>query len=270
MEKQKRSMRKTTGIAVTALLVIAAFGIMPVAADTLSDHNHIYIPMSDDSIRYNEFNDYTYYVNFSEPTGGLNAVHISNNAYTVGQVTSSGPTSGTFYVTDFGGRGFQDDIVLLVSVYGTGGSPNITLNMSGNTWDYTATNGNAPESLDFSGYTKNVTLTSGDYLTDIEQTWKPGPYVDLPIFDGQEDYNLIFVDTLGGISNVSPYYNGSVKVEYDISGLSTSSEVVFNAYAWNYMTRKPNGAVAFNLPGIRWTNDVEGNQTNANVWKVTV
>ena len=75
---------------------------------------------------------------------------------------------------------------------------------------------------------------------------------------------------MGGISNVSAFYNGSVRVEYDISGLNEDSEVVFNAYAWNYMTRAKNGSIAFDVPGIRWTNDVEGNQTNANVWRVTV
>ncbi len=262
-------MRKSIGIAVTALLVIAAFGILPVSAGALSNYNHINITVADNDIRENEYGDYTYFINFTEPTGGLNAIYVSDASTTKGQVTSSGPASGTFYVTDFGGRGFQDDIVLLIGVNATGGSPSITLNVSGNTWDYTATDGYAPSSVT-SGYTKNVTLTSSNYLTGILQTWKPGPYVDLPIFDGNKDFNLIFVDTLGGTSNVSLDYNGSVKVEYDISGLDEYSEVVFNAYAWNYMTRAKNGSVAFNLPGIRWTNDVEGNRTNPNVWKVIV
>ena len=98
-------------------------------------------------------------------------------------MTDTSSTSGEFFVTDFGGRGFQDDIVLLVGVnpVGFGNDPSIVLNISGNTWDYTATNGYAPASVT-SGYTKNVTLTSDNYLDDILQSWKPGPYVDLPIF----------------------------------------------------------------------------------------
>lgn len=51
--------------------------------------------------------------------GGLNALHITNNSSILnGQVTkintSSTSSSGVFYLTDTGGRGYNDDIILLL------------------------------------------------------------------------------------------------------------------------------------------------------------
>ena len=63
----------------------------------------------------------TYYI--KSDGGGQNALHITTNSSNQnGQVTvinsPSTTPSGVFYVTDTGGRGFNDDIILLLSVKG--------------------------------------------------------------------------------------------------------------------------------------------------------
>ncbi|MCX6690914.1 MAG: hypothetical protein NTW33_02375, partial [Methanoregula sp.] len=53
--------------------------------------------------------------------GGLNALHIassSTNPPNYGQVTTTTSQSGTFYITETGGRGYQDEAILLVAVKG--------------------------------------------------------------------------------------------------------------------------------------------------------
>ncbi|MEN6341317.1 MAG: PKD domain-containing protein, partial [Methanospirillum sp.] len=70
-----------------------------------------------DGAVYGTGNNGTYYI--KADGGGLNELHLTNDvASPYGQVTASTATSGTFWVTNTGGRGFDDTIVLLVSVKG--------------------------------------------------------------------------------------------------------------------------------------------------------
>jgi len=94
----------------------------------LPSNRHIFINVSNDDgvlfnmdgTRYGGPNG-TYYI--KADGGGLNELHISNsNETTYGQVTviNSNKTnpSGVFYITNTGGRGFDNDIILLVAVKG--------------------------------------------------------------------------------------------------------------------------------------------------------
>ena len=289
MEKQKSCMRKITGIAIAAVLVIAAFGILPAAAYELSDWNHINITVADNNIRINEYGDNTYFVNFSTPGGGLNATHITDDySYPFGQVKNISlpfnAASGTFYITDVGNRSFQDDIILLVAVnpYGDNEDAFIRLSASGYYWTPTGTGFAPPRSAVNYGTTLSTTsYNEDDYLVNstyvIEQNWKPASYPDYQIFSGDSDlYNLFFVDTWAGIfTNVSNLntlnYNGSVKIDYEISGFNPGSKFVFNAYAWNKKTwDSKTNQFKYDVSGVRWTNDVNGSKTNENVYRVNL
>ena len=69
-----------------------------------------------DSARYDGPNG-TYYI--KADGGGLNELHITNDLdVPLGQITTSNDQSGTFYITNTGGRGFDNDIILLASVQG--------------------------------------------------------------------------------------------------------------------------------------------------------
>lgn len=272
-------MRKSIGIAVTALLVIAAFGILPASATPLMDDWNNIVPDFANSIRFS-----TYEINWTLDYDGINALHISYDPVNApaGDINESGNLAGTFYVTDTGGRKFQDDIVLLAAVNSTNEEISIKLNCSGYQWDLTG-EGFAPpqDDVDFNYSALNGSFSNSDYAKngdedDVFQNWKPGVHGigdvgDYPIFDGSSDNcYLLFVESNVGTFNngTSLLNNGSVRVDYSISGLDSDETVVFNAYAWNNMTRKTNGALKFDNPGIRWTNNVTGT-TESSVWRVT-
>ena len=280
-------MRKSIGIAVSALLVIAAFGILPAAATELPDYQHLYVTPANDIINNDLMNgNGTYLIDWTNSTGGLNALHIStSNATTSGDITSTTSTSGTFYVTDTGGRNYQDNIVLLVGVYEAGAFDSLSLkiNSSGYNWTTTA-NGLAPPSSDVhyqnAAIGANTIFTDSDFISGIAQVWKPGPTDVYPIYNGQDtsnsvDFELMFIDLhVGTFSNVSVsediddfYYSGNVRVDYDLSGssLTSGSKVVFNAYAWNNLTSYPY------TQAIRWTNRVYesgGSSSGSSGWMV--
>ena len=63
----------------------------------------------------------TYWIN--APGGGLNQLHITTDPTASGysgqvtnQTTNNSSASGTFWVTTTGGRGYNDDIILMASV----------------------------------------------------------------------------------------------------------------------------------------------------------
>ncbi|MFA6364562.1 MAG: PKD domain-containing protein, partial [Methanoregula sp.] len=85
----------------------------------LPGYTGIYVrPSNANGILWNTNSNGTYYINPNG--GGLNAVHITTDpAVNAGQVTVTPNTAGTFYLTDSGGRGYQDEAVLLLAVNGT-------------------------------------------------------------------------------------------------------------------------------------------------------
>ncbi|MCD1293452.1 hypothetical protein CUJ83_00370 [Methanocella sp. CWC-04] len=90
------------------------------AAKSLEENNNVYVKVvNDEGARYDDQGNDTYFIKFQKPGGGLNNLHVTNDAEVFGgQVTSTGDLSGTFYITYSGDRGL-DDIILLVAVNGT-------------------------------------------------------------------------------------------------------------------------------------------------------
>ena len=84
-------------------------------------YNQIYVGVANENgAKYDDYDNGTYYIKFNDPGGGVNALHITTDPNTpAGQVTYTEDQSGVFYVSDTGGRGFEDDAVLMVAVSGT-------------------------------------------------------------------------------------------------------------------------------------------------------
>lgn len=235
-------------------------------ANPLSSNRYIFINVSNDNgVRYNLDGSAfagpngTYYI--KADGGGLNALHITNNSSVQsGQVSlivvNYNATSGSFYVTDTGGRGYTDDMILLVSAKGPI-PDNFALNIVSSGYNYTAT-GSAPTLYQYVTGAVNETFTKKDFLYG-PQTAKPGPGTlgvwSLPLYYGQNisdsstaEY-LMFIDlNLGTIRNSALTDGGAVKVDYSFTNMNSS--ISFNVYGW---------AMAANTgAGISWTQATSG------------
>lgn len=239
-------------------------------ANPLFSNRYIFINVSNDNgVRYNLDGSAfggpngTYYI--KADGGGLNALHITNNSSAQkGQVSlivvNYNATSGLFYITDTGGRGYTDDMILLVSVKGPI-PDNFTLNLVSSGYNYTA-NGTKPTSYQYVTGAVNETFTKQDFLYG-PQTAKPGPGTlgewSLPLYYGQNisdsataEY-LMFIDlNLGTIGNSALTDGGAVKVDYSFTNMNSS--ISFNVYGW---------AMAANTgAGISWTQDTSSTKSS--------
>jgi len=251
------------------LLLLLLFSIAPASADPLEKTRHVFINVSNaDGVKYDldgaAFGgpNNTYYI--KADGGGLNELHITASADLAdayGQVTTSSDQSGAFYLSNTGGRGFDDTIVLLLAVNGT--VPDdfaVHIKTSGYTW--------TPSSVTPTNYTYvdgavDETFTKEDFLYG-PQTWKPGPGTDpdhppgLPLYESQDvsdtnnTFSLMFIDlkvgnmkpsTFGGATLTD---NGASKVEYSFEHLKTFA--TFNGYGWCFAANQGQG--------ISWTNRV--------------
>lgn len=250
---------------------------------SLSDYSNIYVNVSnDEGVSFNTTGNGTYYIQrLSAPNGGFNAVHIANDSsYTLnyGGSTNTTNQSGTFYATDTGGRGYQDDGVLLVAVNGT--IPDnfaLHLTVSGYYWTPTGDMNAAPAlSAIYYGTTLDETFTKSDFLYG-PQNWKPtGGNSNYPIFLG-EDMNstdnmfyLMFIDlhagligsNYKGVTEGNSYFinNGAIEINYSFENLI--SFAAFNIYAWNWNTTQGQGML--------WTNSIlPGNTGGPSGYTVT-
>lgn len=307
MKKEQAHMNRLWWIASAAVLLFVAAAVMPVAASVWPDNHDTIVPIANQPPRFQYQSSTGYYFNLSTATGGMNAIHITNcNASTcfAGGVYTSNELDDTFYVSDTGGRGGQDDILLLVAVNST--EPDdlsgfeITINASGYRWTPTST-GYIP-AWDPNFPTNNYAYWSGsfdsdDFLDisgdDVIQNWKFAPTADYPLFNDQavNDGNvskMMLIDlNLGTVGNQSQvgkvfsktYYEnltdfGMVNITYHITGPSggfvseDNPYVAFNAYAYTNWTTKE-------AQGVNWLNRVykEGDDnliiTNSSGWLYT-
>jgi parallel beta-helix repeat protein len=233
----------------------------------LPDYSNIYVQVAnDEGVSFNTTGNGTYYIqSLSAPNGGFNAVHIANDSSAItnyGGSTNTTNQSGTFYATDTGGRGYQDDVVLMLAVGGT--IPDdfaVTLTANGYNWTPTGTMNDCPVLSEVSyGTTLNETFTKSDFLYGA-QNWKPtGGNDNYPIYIG-EDMNdtsnmfyIMFIDLHAGLlgcnyksgSNSQFINNGAVEINYTFTNLQ--SLAAFNIYAWNYNTSQGQGML--------WTNSI--------------
>lgn len=230
-----------------------------------SYHNVNLIVSNDAGARFDDYgNDsYNFFSANQSPSQGLNALHITNSlALLSGQVTFSNEQSGTFYLADTGGRGWNDDGILMIAVNGTVPEDfSVHVTASGYQWTPVPKDMHpAYANLTYFPVALDETFTRDDLLYG-PQIWKPCSGPAYPIFDHQNmsdtanTFSILFIDlnagTLGNNVLDDPDYmgqpivdNGTIKVQFGFTGLHTLA--AFNAYA--YCAASNQGQ------GIRWSN----------------
>jgi len=238
-------------------LLVALIAAPVAAADfggiTLPDYKHIDITMSNGGEKYIKFDG-----------GGLNALHITTDpSERYGQVTETSTQSGTFYFSDTGGRGFFDDLILMVAVQGEVPDDfKVHVRASGYRWTPTAEL-NRPPTTDEIVYAEGALdriFTREDFIY-APQTWKPCREANYPIYYGQdmsknnpEDrFHIMFVDLGVGALGPNSFLDGltdggCAKIEYSFENLETFA--AFNAYGWCNQSNQGRG--------ISWSNDLTG------------
>lgn len=250
-------------LALTSAAFLGTSGLVLAASVPLTQNRDIHVNVSNDAgALYGDsaLND-TYWIN--APGGGLNQLHVTTdptNAGLFGQVTnqsiSTSSASGTFWVSTTGGRGFNDNIVLMASVQGPV-SDNFSLTIKSSGY----LSGSSP-------YTSGAvveTFTKSDFLYG-PNTAKPGPGTlgvwSLPFYSGQDINDpatasyLMFIDLyVGNNSNRSLIDSGNAKVEFTVEGLYQTT-LAFNAYAYAFQANIADGS-------INWTNRLSTNLADA-------
>lgn len=230
----------------------------------LPANRNIHINVSNDNgARLGSGADDSYYID--APGGGLNQLHITTDSSTAGlngQVTTqnitSSSTSGTFWVSTTGGRGYNDTIVLMASIQGPLANDfSLTVKSSGYQW--TPADNALGADIHYVDGAVQETFGKSDFLYG-PQTAKPGPGNGwiLPFYSGQDINDpstasyLMFIDLyVGNLSDRSLIDSGNAKVEFSLSGLY-DNVVAFNAYAYAQTANIADGS-------INWTNRVSTN-----------
>jgi len=221
-------------------------------------YNNIFVKVANDAgAKYNAFGNNTYNIRFEGINRGLNALHISTDpVQNFGQVTVSEDQSSTFYATDSGGKGYEDEIIVMVAVNGT--IPNdfrLHITADGYTWTPNPLRNRAPslDNVTYQSVSLNETFTKEDFIYG-PQIWKPtGNEVDYPLYAGQDmsdaenTFHLMFVDLNTGVlrPNEALINRGAVRINYTFENLK--SFAAFSVYG--YCRNSNNGDDM-----IAWTN----------------
>jgi hypothetical protein len=232
-----------------------------IAGETLPGNKHIYIRVANDQgARFDLFGNDSYYVKFDG--GGLNALHITANPQSpFGQVTKTGARNGTFYISDTGGRGFFDDLVLLVAVQEPlPDSFAVRIRSSGYTWSPTTEVNLPPDAaaLAYHDPALDETFDAKDFRYE-PQSWKPSGTEHYPLMEGvdpastEKAFRLLFVDLGVGALGLNSdrrglVFNGTARVDYTL--VNATVPVSFNVYGWNNQSNQGQG--------ISWTNRISG------------
>lgn len=296
-------MKKQLGIlAIAAAIAVGCFASAAFADIAPMENNrYVFIPVANGSgVKYN--NDYSYYMSLPDSSnyaalpgaadntyfvkadgGGLNEMHItSNSSLAFGDITHltspATSASGTFYITNTGGRGFDDNLILLLSVTGTvSNSFSVNIKSSGYSWSLPPGGTYQPTVPTDAEYASgiNETFTRGDFQYG-PQTMKPGPgalgvwslplYYEQNVNDSSSDSYLMFIDLyVGNVKDGTlPFMeeHGAAKVEFSLSGLNPGSTVAFNSYGWC--------SAANQGEGISWTNRTNGTEFSSSSYAITV
>lgn len=287
-------------MASAVVLLFVALAVVPVAATELQYHNMLYIPV--ENIQHNDYSDGTYDFTIGNDivNGGMNAVHISNSpGEYYGQPNRLTSRDGTFFITDTGGRGYEDDIILMIAVEKTDAADfSIDLKSEGyHGYDHAPSTAPTYTETVGSGYMSPAyqgTLTSANFLKDywagstvtLNQTWRPAAPDSTDDYSGTNgylwsnqtvndgDFRLMFVDlnvTTTGISAYNTTYrsllqlNGTPRISYNISP-NYSGKVAFAPYA--YVNFTTGGGSQFDH-AIGWTNRANSTSYPSD-WLVTL
>jgi hypothetical protein len=243
--------RASLSVLISFALILLAFTItVPVGAESVLPGNyHINLAMANGGERYLKF----------DSGGGLNAFHISGDpSQYYGSSIASDSQSGVFYITDTGGRGSDDDGILLLAVKGDVPDDfKVHIRTSGYTWTPSPVANQLPNETTYVDGTIDSTFTKSDF-TYGPQNWRPAGPMNYPIYDGQDmgdasqQFHLMFIDThtgvigMNGVNSSAPPLtdHGAIKVEYSFEHLTTFA--AFDAYAWVLNSNQG--------MGISWTN----------------
>lgn len=272
-------------------LIMATIGSASAYSSISTNKNVNLVVANDLGARFNINGDNTY--NFfsanQNPGQGLNALHIApDNTTSSGSVKSTNALSGTFFMSDTGGRGWDDDGILMIAVNGSMddlSNLSITINASGYVWNPVPTGSYPAYNSTTYVSTLNETFNSSDFsgANGYISTWKPCPTANYPLYEGQDvsqdtqngnTFHIIFVDCKAGIigtgtqssstwSGKTAVNNGMVNVTYSVSGLPQSSLLSFNDYAFCNSSNQGQG--------IRWTNSVNtpgNNSASTSGWYI--
>jgi hypothetical protein len=296
-------MKKQLGIlAIAVAMALSSFASAAFADIAPMENNrYVFIPVANESgVKYNY--DYPYYASLPDSSyytalpgaadntyflkadgGGLNEMHIaSSSSLAFGDITNltsqTTSPSGSFYITNTGGRGFDDNLIVLLSVTGTvSNSFSANIKSSGYSWSIPPGGTYQPTTPTDAEYVSgiNETFTKADFQYG-PQTMKPGPGAlglwSLPFYYGQDVSDsstasyLMFIDLyVGNIKDGGlPFMDehGAAKVEFSLSGLTPGSTVAFNAYGWC--------SAANQGEGISWTNRTNGTDFSSSSYSITV
>ena len=258
MQNNGKTMR-LGAMTASAILLMLAVCIVPVSAadDVFTDNNQTYAAVANyDGARFDIFGNNTYYFNFSKPTGGLNAIHITDSPSSLdGGVYTDRPASGTLYISDTStDTQYHDDVILLFAVPSDAAYSNLNLlvNVSGYQW--TPTGSGSKPNLDYDDdyyTTLTETFYSSDFLSGTS-SWRPAPLDNYPIYYGQganEQFKIMLIDLYAGsVNQTSLRDNGTVRVDYNLTGYEGAA--YFDTYAWNNQSAQGQG--------ISWTNRIIG------------
>ncbi len=245
--------RRGGGIALLLLLAILLIN-SPAGAAPLVDSNNIFFKVANDAgVKYDAFGNDTYNIRFEGYDRGLNALHISTDpAVNFGQVTQTAAQSGTIYATDSGGKGYEDEILLLVGVNGSVPDDfKLRVTADGYTWTPNPERNKAPTSYTYQPVSLDETFTKAD-LVYGPQNWKPtGNGFSYPIYYGQDTtdarntFKLMFIDLNAGVlrPNTTLHNQGAVRITYSFENLKSSA--VFNVYGYCQTSNNGDDMVAW-------------------------
>jgi len=270
MQSNGKTMR-LGALTASAILLMLAVCIVPVSADNdvFTDNNQTYAAVENDNgARFDIFGNDTYYFNFTKPTGGLNAIHITDSPSSLdGGVYTGQSASGTLYISDTStDTQYHDDVILLFAVPSTAGYSNLELELVVNGYKWEPTGDGSKPTLDYDDdyyTTLTETFDSSDFLLGTS-AWRPAPLDDYPIYYGQnmganDQFKIMLIDLYAGSVNQTNLQNsGTVEVTYDIS--EYSGNAYFDAYAWNNQSAQ--------AQGISWTNRIIG--TGSSGWAISI
>jgi PKD repeat protein len=225
------------------VLLLVMTAVSPVLAAPLPDYNNIFVQVVNDAgAKYNTFYDNTYNIRFEGIDRGLNALHISTDpVVNFGQVTLTDSQTGTFYATDSGGKGYEDEILLMVAVNGTIPDDfSLRVISDGYTWTPNPISNMAPDlsTVIYQPVALDETFTKDDFIYG-PQIWKPtGNETVYPIFYGQDmtdtgnTFQIMFIDLNAGVlrPNAALTNNGAVRIHYTLQNLE--SYAAFNVYGY--------------------------------------
>ncbi|MDD3071678.1 MAG: PKD domain-containing protein, partial [Methanoculleus horonobensis] len=230
----------------------------PTGPSVLPGYNNIFVKVANDlGVKYNAFDNNTYNIRFEGIGRGLNALHISTDpAVNFGQVTVSENQSGTFYATDSGGKGYEDEIILMVAVNGT--IPDdfrLRVRADGYTWTPNPERNRAPslDNVTYQASSLDEVFTKEDFIYG-PQTWKPtGDEADYPLYAGQDmtdtenTFRIMFIDLNAGVlrPNEALENRGAVRINYAFENLE--SFAAFSVYGY---CKNPNNGDDM----VAWTN----------------